>query len=1068
MDPRPAPHAPSSRLDRRVRTGLVLLVLLVGATSAAIAWRQEKDAVRREEVASLAQARDLLEGVGRQIETSLAGSAGLIRAEGAVNVNAFARYATELAESSDISALAFEPVVPSAGRAEFEADEIDGPIVDFGPDGPVRAPDRPVHWPVQVVAPESAATEELIGFDLQGDPVRRAAAEEARETGQVVLSGPVPAEPTGARSFFVVKALYKPGDDSTEPPDPADHVGFISTVYLGDRLTEILVDNLPSGDRFTVVDGEAPLAGTDSAPEGGDVAEVEVANRTWTVQLDSGVAPDYSVAWLLGFVTLLLGGGLAGIFRRSTAHHQVLDDAARRATLLAELAQRLNGAATVDQVAEVVTTLGREPVEAAGTSIGVIEGGVLAVRHGDTVPEEFRAELRTIPLDASLGMAVAAGAGTLLFEDQQAYDARFPDAGGPAMGARAFHPIRRGDGTTIGAIAHLWNDHRTFDDVLVATLSTIADLTGQAIERARLAEATARDARTAEELARLAQGLATRTSSDDVTSFLTRAVLAPLGAFHAAVAVIEGARLRRYFTPGPITDLLSDLLPESVPLDDDSPLAEAARTGEAVLLRGEQYLRARYPHLAEGWIALGFSATANLPLRDRQGELIGALGVAWDQPIDPAGELDRLTVVAGIAGQTLDRAKLVDRVGTQARRSAALATLAEVLATARTASDVAEAVTRHAAAVVDAATANLALLDPVTGDLVLHHPETTDAAIRERYARLGPDAVVLHVDAVRTGRTLAFGSRAALAEHYPDLVADLELTGDEATAVAPLRDSADRYVGAVGFEWHEAIPDDDLPMTELKNVSELCAQALERAQLADAEHRLVQTLQDSVLTPLPELAGLRIAARYMPAAQSVGMGGDWYEGIIRGDDRYLVIVGDIAGHGVTAVAQMAQLRSTIGAIARLGTPVEDILPRSSIPGRAAEVSVATAALVEIDQRQQRLRYACAGHPQPLVRDPSGRVTTLGGGRQPVLGMEMGPVEVAEADFPVGAVLVCYTDGLIERRDEPIDESIQRLAAFLQGVASTDVDAIADAILERWRREEGQVDDVALAVVANVG
>ena len=882
-----------TRVDRRVRLGLVALVVLVGATSAAIAWQQEADAVRRDEIASVEQARELLEGVDRQIEASLAGSAGLVSADGSIGITAFERFAGELAESTDVTALAFERVVPAAEREAFE-EELGRPIIDIDDGVATPAPSRPVHYPVRVVAPPSDTTEALLGFDLQGDPVRSAAAARALETGGVALSEPLPSVPTGTQSFFVIKALFRPTDDPTEPPNPTDHLGFVSTAFPGSRLAEVLAADLPSGDRFVVRDGESILARSDSPPSEGDLVHVEVGDRTWDVLVDSGAAPDHTVSWLLGAVTLLLAGGLVGAFRRSDDHHRLLDDAARRASLLAGLAQRLNAAPTVDAVAEVVTTIGREPVHAAASSIGVLEGTSLEVHHGDTVPEEYRATRRSIALDADLGFAVAARGAALLFEDQAAYEARFPDAGGPLAGARAFHPIRRANGTTIGAMAHLWDQPRTFDEVDVATLSTIADLTGQAIERARLAEETAQHARRSEQLAQLARGLASRSGSEDVMIFLTRAVLAPLDADHAAVAVIEGDRLRRYFTPGPITELLDEVLPETVPLDDDSPLAAAARTGETLLLVGEEEFRERYPHLAEGWIALGFRATANLPLHDRRGELIGALGVAWNEPVRPTDLLPRLATVAGIAGQTLDR-----------------------------------------------------------------------------------------------------------------------------------------------------------------------------AQLADAEHRLTLTLQASVLTTMPEVEGLRCTARYVPASSSVGMGGDWYEGIRRANDRYLVIVGDIAGHGVPAVAQMAHLRASIGTIARLGTPVEDILPLASTPYRVDNVDIATAAIVEIDAARNRLCYCCAGHPPPLVRDPSGEVTTLDGGRQPLLGMAMEPVPPGEAAFEVGAVLVCYTDGLIERRDEPIDESIRCLADFLAGIESDDAEEIADALIERWRGVEGQLDDVALAVVTRV-
>jgi hypothetical protein len=231
-----------------------------------------------------------------------------------------------------------------------------------------------------------------------------------------------------------------------------------------------------------------------------------------------------------------------------------------------------------------------------------------------------------------------------------------------------------------------------------------------------------------------------------------------------------------------------------VPLDDDSPLAAAARTGEAVLLPDEAALRAGYPHLADGWIGLGFQATANLPLRDREGALIGALGIAWNHAVDTDELTDLLATVAGIAGQTLDRARLVDRVTTQARRSSAMAELAEVLATARSADEVAVAITRHAAAVVDAARANLALVAD-GGELLVHHGDQVTDEIRARFSRVPADAPVPHVDAIREHRLLTFASRADFGQRYPDLVGVVEQAGGEAIAVAPLRDSAGRDTG---------------------------------------------------------------------------------------------------------------------------------------------------------------------------------------------------------------------------------------------------------------------------------
>jgi len=433
---------------------------------------------------------------------------------------------------------------------------------------------------------------------------------------------------------------------------------------------------------------------------------------------------------------------------------------------------------------------------------------------------------------------------------------------------------------------------------IVAAAAVLAILVAGALalDRRRLERARTEDARRAEGLARLAQGLAGIRTSDDVMPFLTEAVLPPLDAVHAAVAVIEGDRLRRHFTAGRRAELLGELLPPTIALDSTNPLAEAARTGKRVLVADVHSARERYPELVEGWKALGYVATANLPLRDRAGELIGSLGVAWDRSVDLPALEDQLTTIAGIAGQTLDR-----------------------------------------------------------------------------------------------------------------------------------------------------------------------------ALLSDVEHRLVTTLQKSLLAPLSAPAGLAVAARYLPAAREVGMGGDWYEGIALPGDRFDVVVGDVAGHGVEAVGQMARLRAVIGALAALDLAIGDLFTMTTSLPQPGRTVVASAALVQLDMAAGTLSYVCAGHPPPIVRAPGGSVTVLDDGRQPLLGLPAGGADPpGTAPFPPGSVLVAYTDGLIERRDRPVDESIRALVRDLEAVESADPDRIADHLLERCLGGHPPDDDVALVVVARTG
>lgn len=1063
---------PPSRLPARLLTGVVGLLVVIGIVATVLAWRGGDTDERRADEEVAAQAEDEVQRTAEVVAAGLAGISAAVRSDGTVDDMSFSAYVREALSASTLSALAYEPVVTAEARSAFEA-EIGRPITDRSGSTVDVAPLRAVHLPVRQIAPAGDTPSPLIGFDIAGDPIRLAAAERARDTGAVVFSEPVLSEPDGSVSFFVVKALYRPGPvlNSAEARQDA-LVGYVSTAYIGSTLLERMAASLPDGTRIRVDDGEVPLGSTSPPPRGGATVAVNVLNRVWVIHVDDPHGASRNAALSIGAATIIVSLVLVTLLRRARRHDLEIADTAQRAALLATLAQELSAAMTEDEVAATATTLGRTPIRADATSVGVIDGGQLRVHHGATVPATYRDGPDTLPLDGTLAFTEAARTGeVLIFEDDESYRARFPRAGGPPAGARALLPLRRTDGTTIGAIAHLWNEPRPLDGAERATLRTIADLVGQAIERSRLALAQAEDARHTEDLARLAQGLAVRTNSDAVMTFLTQAILAPLDAIHAAVGVAEGGELRRHYTPGPLADLAAEHLPASVPLDVASPLTDAVRTGEPVFIPDVQALASGYPHLADAWREVGFGSTANVPLRDRTGTIIGALGVAWDRPRTFDRELlDRLATVAGIAGQTLERAELADQIREDARRSEALADLAAVLATARTAAEVANAIAEEAAAVVGAKQANVALYGVGSDRTVyLHHPVGTPRDIREDLPTLAADLPAPHLDVMREGGILTFPTAEALLRQYPHLRSDLGALLRGGSAVVALAASNGLRLGAIGFHWDHPIDFDPILIGGIRNVADLCSQALERAQLSDAEHRLVTSLQDSVLVPLPSADGFAASGRYLPAARSVGMGGDWYEGIVLADGRFVTVVGDIAGHGITAVGKMAQLRSVIGALVTLETPLDELFPLATTVGPVHDLTIASAVVAIADPATGTVRYSCAGHPPPILRLPSGEVVVLEDGRQPLLGIPMSTRPAGEHAFPVGSTLVSYTDGLIERRGETIDESVARLAEIVGSLrADLTPDEFADAVLVRCVPNRDQTDDVALVVVTHTG
>ncbi|MGY0068384.1 SpoIIE family protein phosphatase [Streptomyces sp. QTS137] len=235
----------------------------------------------------------------------------------------------------------------------------------------------------------------------------------------------------------------------------------------------------------------------------------------------------------------------------------------------------------------------------------------------------------------------------------------------------------------------------------------------------------------------------------------------------------------------------------------------------------------------------------------------------------------------------------------------------------------------------------------------------------------------------------------------------------------------------------------------------------------DRERRTALTLQEAMLRS-PDLAGHReIAVRYLPAARSLNVCGDWYDVVDLSDDRFTVAVGDVVGHGLEAAAVMGMLRSALSAAVRAIDEPGKAMDVLSEYARTFEGALATtAAKAVVDTRRQHLTYTSAGHPPPFLARPDGTVVLLDQATDPPLGVltDPAPRPQATVSYTPGDTLVLYTDGLIERRGEDIDAGLHRLADTLSRHTSLHPDHLADTLLTRLGVADGGRDDVALIVV----
>jgi GAF domain-containing protein/anti-sigma regulatory factor (Ser/Thr protein kinase) len=252
-------------------------------------------------------------------------------------------------------------------------------------------------------------------------------------------------------------------------------------------------------------------------------------------------------------------------------------------------------------------------------------------------------------------------------------------------------------------------------------------------------------------------------------------------------------------------------------------------------------------------------------------------------------------------------------------------------------------------------------------------------------------------------------------------------------------------------------------------VADRAALSIEGDRLGEQD-RIARTLQRSVLpTELPEIPGVAIAARYLPAATEAAIGGDWYDVIPLGDGGVGLAIGDVVGRGVRAAALMGQLRNALRAYAiDASAPTEVAARLARFTHALGDDAMATFVYAVLDPDGRRLEFVNGGHPSPLLISPDCGPRYLDGGSGPPLGVRIeAPFRAAEVEMLPGSMLLLYTDGLVERRGERLSDRHSSLASAA-AAAPSDVDLLCDAVSNAMLADAPTGDDVALLAVHNLG
>lgn len=478
-----------------------------------------------------------------------------------------------------------------------------------------------------------------------------------------------------------------------------------------------------------------------------------------------------------------------------------------------------------------------------------------------------------------------------------------------------------------------------------------------------------------------------------------------------------------------------------LPLDAPLPAIDAMRQGEVIVVRSVEERSRRYPLMDDATFDCD-PAFAVSPMYDASGAAFGALGLGFggEEQID-ALDYDLLSEIANHSALSLHRARQTAAAQRNQEQLAFLDALSGALSRNL---DVRAALTHLAELTVPRLAdwcavrvlESAARPHPVVG--VAHRDQTKVCLLHDLAEKLSTERVADSAlgEAFRTGRPFIRedGDVVVVANDmgFGTSVDALEAIGSAAVLVFPLM-ARGRLMGALGFgnQVGRRLSQDDFDLAHAAAVR--AAVLVDNARMFAERSEIARALQDSLLPGvLPEVSGVQLGARYRPAGQGLDVGGDFYDAFQADTNWWVFAVGDVCGHGVEAASLTGLARHTIRSAAMSGVMPSAVLRHlnSMLLQQSAESAArhddddtlvtprfCTVLVGAVQQTDDTIdvMLCSAGHPLPLVRRSSDTVEPVG-----VPGTLLGVTEdVVLTDVMVhltpGESLVCYTDGVTERR-----------------------------------------------------
>jgi serine phosphatase RsbU (regulator of sigma subunit)/integral membrane sensor domain MASE1 len=586
---------------------------------------------------------------------------------------------------------------------------------------------------------------------------------------------------------------------------------------------------------------------------------------------------------------------------------------------------------------------------------------------------------------------------------------------------------------------------------IAGRMSAVQDRDSARLERA-IAEAR-------REAAELGAALADAATVSSVGDQVSAAVRARLDAAQVAIGVL--AADGRRFEPLAGGDAVTSADPA---IDSDAPGPRAVRDRAPVYLSD---LRAS---------GAGTGSMAALPLLTEVGAL-GYLGVWWAGPRDATtAEREYLRSVAETTSRALERARLRQAERREHARVETLADLTRLLAAALTPEGIGEVVADclgAAAGGADALGLGVVSQDGRRLAWITTAGDAGDAGeIRGQLPDLPMDVPAAATDAARTGRPVIIRTPAEYEQRYPGPDTTAILAHGSSWLTWPLW-AGTAPVGVIGLTWRHPQQFEPGQLAFVAAAADLVAQALVRARVYADEHAIAAVLQRAIMPAAAAvIPGLEIGASYRQAGTTQQIGGDWYDALALPGQRAYLAVGDVVGHGLTAAEDMTQLRNAGRTLAIAGyqpAGILEVLARVTDWATSGKFATVAAAIIEPDV--SLVTYATAGHPPILIRRAkTGTVEIPPPTEGPALCLpgDVPQYTQGQTGFDVGDIMLMYTDGLIERRGEDLEDGITRIAERLQAwQPGVPLGSLCDELIACLGAEP-QLDDMCVLAVSRPG